>query len=698
MMQEETVVVRNAIKRYGKEQLVLNGLNMTVFKGSIYGLLGASGCGKTTLLSCIVGVRNFNSGEIWVLGGTPGSKDSGIPGPRVGYMPQNISLVGEFSVRDAFYYFGRINGLDDKKIDEKQTFFSEFLQLPPLDCLVKNMSGGQQRRVSFASALIHSPELLILDEPTVGLDPILRENIWAYLTKLTQEDDVTVIITTHYIEEIKKANKIGLMRRGKLLAESTPHELMEQFECSFLEEAFLKLCDAQNKATTLNERSGRSTSQEVTRSNVLYQDRCKPTKGVSECKAISGRQVSQVKRFKAVLKKNGVQFLRHYIGLIFAVFFPIIQSNLLLVSIGHDPKDIKIGIINEEAGNCDFGSNFSSVWNDESTCHFDNLSCRFLNNFDDSIAIKEYYDDFSEAKRNVQNGKLCGIMYFNQNFSEGLQKRLEEGVFVEDSDLNASQIQVFLDMGDRQIGLFIQKKLFERFIEISENIMKDCKYSTKLANLPINFKDPIYGSHDSSYTDFAIPSFILTLVFFLALTLSTTLIITDRLEGIWDRSVVQGVRTEEIILSHILIQSFIIVIQTIVILLMCFVVWGINCKGSIFVVSFLLFLNGFCGLMFGFVISVLCKNHTMASFCSAGSLLPLMVINGTIWPLEGMPKFLRWFSYTMPITLPSISMRSIMYKGSSIFEWQVFIGFIISLVWISVYFLVIVLCLRRKSS
>lgn len=133
------------------------------------------------------------------------------------------------------------------------------------------------------------------------------------------------------------------MRRGKLLAESTPHELMEQFECSFLEEAFLKLCDAQNKATTLNERSGRSTSQEVTRSNVLYQDRCKPTKvyteiiyavliifknyinlyyfitqinrivkGVSECKAISGRQVSQVKRFKAVLKKNGVQFLRHY--------------------------------------------------------------------------------------------------------------------------------------------------------------------------------------------------------------------------------------------------------------------------------------------------------------------------------------------------------------------------------------------------
>lgn len=81
-----------------------------------YGLLGPSGCGKTTLLSCIVGVRRLNSGEVWVLGGTPGSKGSGIPGPRVGYMPQEISLVGEFTVSDALYYFGRINGLEEEEI------------------------------------------------------------------------------------------------------------------------------------------------------------------------------------------------------------------------------------------------------------------------------------------------------------------------------------------------------------------------------------------------------------------------------------------------------------------------------------------------------------------------------------------------------------------------------------------------------
>ncbi|XP_039306892.1 ABC transporter G family member 23 isoform X2 [Solenopsis invicta] len=498
MVQEEAVIIRNAIKRYGKEQLVLNGLNMTISKGSIYGLLGASGCGKTTLLSCIVGIRYCNSGMVWVLGGTPGKKGSGIPGPRVGYMPQDISLVEEFFLKDTFYYFGRINGLGDEEIEAKQTFFSKFLQLPPLDRQVKNMSGGEQRRVSFASALIHSPELLILDEPTVGLDPILREDIWAYLIKLTQQEGVTVLMTTHYIEEAKDANKIGFLRRGKLLAESAPHELLEQFQCLSLEEALLKLCNAQDEITS-NE-----MSQEDTNSDVLYQDKYKQTKEISECKAFSGRQVSRLKRFKALIAKNGIQFLRDYTGFIFAVSFPIIKFILFLMSIGGDPKGITFGIINEEAGNCDFGSNTGNVWNDESTCRFSNLSCRFLYNFDDFTEKKEYYDNFSEAKRDVQNGKLSGIMYFSQNFSQGLQKRLEESFFAKDSDLYASQIQVFLDMSEMQIGLLTQKKLYERFIKTFEDIMRHCKYSIKLANPPIRFEDPIYGTLDLSYRDFVL--------------------------------------------------------------------------------------------------------------------------------------------------------------------------------------------------
>lgn len=170
-------------------------------------------------------------------------------------MPQEIALYAEFTIKETMMYFGWIFGMKTEDILERLQFLLNFLDLPSQNRMVKNLSGGQQRRVSFAVALMHDPELLILDEPTVGVDPLLRQSIWNHLVQITKTGQKTVIITTHYIEEARQAHTIGLMRSGRLLAEESPQNLLTQYRCTNLEEVFLKLSRKQgqnNEVTELN--------------------------------------------------------------------------------------------------------------------------------------------------------------------------------------------------------------------------------------------------------------------------------------------------------------------------------------------------------------------------------------------------------------------------------------------------------------
>lgn len=207
--------------------------------------MGASGCGKTTLLSCIIGMIPLDGGQITALGQKTKENEIQKAGPRIGYMPQETALIGELTIKETIYYFGRIFQIDIEKLRERYKMIVNLLELPRGDQRVEECSGGQQRRVSFAAAMIHEPDLLILDEPTVGLDPILREKIWDFMLHVTRTSKLAIIITTHYIDEAKQADRCGLMRNGILLAEDTPRNIISKHEVENLEEAFLRLCTKQ---------------------------------------------------------------------------------------------------------------------------------------------------------------------------------------------------------------------------------------------------------------------------------------------------------------------------------------------------------------------------------------------------------------------------------------------------------------------
>lgn len=185
-------------------------------------------------MSCLVGVIELDSGQIELFNAEPKNIKSCIA-----YMPQETALMEQFSISEVIWFYGTIYGLSSKKISEKVKFLSELLELSDMNKLVKDCSGGQQRRISLAATLVHEPKLLVLDEPTVGLDPILRAKIWDYLVEITERRNATVLFTTHYIEEARQSTHIGLMRDGELLAQDSPQNVLRAIGTTCLEKAFL---------------------------------------------------------------------------------------------------------------------------------------------------------------------------------------------------------------------------------------------------------------------------------------------------------------------------------------------------------------------------------------------------------------------------------------------------------------------------
>ncbi len=232
---EAAVVVRELlVKRGGKT--VFDGIELSIPRGQITGLLGPSGCGKTTLMRAIVGVQKTSGGTVTVLGEPAGSRQLRS---RVSYATQAASVYDDLTVAQNLGYFASVLGSGRIGVDaviERVGLTAQAKQK------VESLSGGQKNRVSLAVAMLGDPEVLVLDEPTVGLDPVLREDLWSLFRSLA-DGGATLFVSSHVMDEAMRCDRLILMRDGQLIADTTPPELLRETGTHDADAAFLALIE-----------------------------------------------------------------------------------------------------------------------------------------------------------------------------------------------------------------------------------------------------------------------------------------------------------------------------------------------------------------------------------------------------------------------------------------------------------------------
>uniref|UniRef100_A0A8D8LFH1 ABC transporter G family member 23 n=1 Tax=Cacopsylla melanoneura TaxID=428564 RepID=A0A8D8LFH1_9HEMI len=686
---QQAVCVRHAFKHYGSKSNpnhVLSNLNMTVAKGTIYGLLGASGCGKTTLLSCIVGRRRLNTGEIWVLGGKPGTKGSGVPGKRVGYMPQEIALYGEFSIAETMMYFGWIFGMETPEIEDRLQFLLNFLDLPSQARLVKNLSGGQQRRVSFAVALMHDPELLILDEPTAGTDPVLSSIIWTHLIELSNQGK-TVIITTHYIEEARQANVVGLMRQGVLLAEDAPERLIAHYNVESLEDVFLCLCNEQEVAPTVEVEPEKKVpftypfKEDATNYSMFWP------------------------HTKAILYKN-LKWITHnwfaFVMLSYALSLAcIIESNECLK---HYPPQ-RVGVVNH-------GENSACVNYDPRGFNCSDMervdfSCQFLESWrsEKPHIPLSMYKNIEDAMKDGKKRKLVTILEIPYNFTSGILERFHQGMKADSDLIDTASMDIHIDSTDYMAVYRIEQDIRDVFHVVSKDHLQACGYLPRVAKAPpmIIKQDAFFGKNivyePYDYSMHIAIACMCSITYLVPLFLLTISLCLEKMSGSYTRVLVGGVRIVEIFAGYVIILVVFNLTNTLSMGFVQFVIYG-KPYGNFWLIYTMLQLLGFAGVLFGLFIVVLVNGLAESAGIGIVASLAMYTFTGFYWPIEAAyPPIVGLFSRLIfPMTMVLKAFLSIILKDAGLFDRQVLYGYGICLAHSVLYAGLIYLIIRRRTT
>ncbi|CAM7576717.1 TPA: ribosome-associated ATPase/putative transporter RbbA [Klebsiella pneumoniae] len=325
--EEIAIEARGLTMRFGNF-VAVDHVNFRIARGEIFGFLGSNGCGKSTTMKMLTGLLPASEGEAWLFGQPVDPKDIATR-QRVGYMSQAFSLYSELSVRQNLELHARLFHIPDGEIPGRVAEMCERFMLTEVeDALPADLPLGIRQRLSLAVAVIHRPEMLILDEPTSGVDPVARDMFWQLMVDLARQDQVTIFISTHFMNEAERCDRISLMHAGKVLASDTPQALVEQRGSNSLEEAFIAwLKEAQPSSPVPEE----------------------PTSAVaSHSGHTAPRQAFSLRRLLSYSRREALELRRDPVRSTLALLGTVILMFIMGYGISMDVEDLRFAVLDRD--------------------------------------------------------------------------------------------------------------------------------------------------------------------------------------------------------------------------------------------------------------------------------------------------------------------------------------------------------------
>ncbi|NMU06288.1 ribosome-associated ATPase/putative transporter RbbA [Klebsiella pneumoniae] len=325
--EEIAIEARGLTMRFGNF-VAVDHVNFRIARGEIFGFLGSNGCGKSTTMKMLTGLLPASEGEAWLFGQPVDPKDIATR-QRVGYMSQAFSLYSELTVRQNLELHARLFHIPDGEIPGGGAEMGERFMLPEVEAaLPADLPLGIRQRLSLAVAVIHRPEMLILDEPTSGVDPVARDMFWQLMVDLARQDQVTIFISTHFMNEAERCDRISLMHAGKVLASDTPQALVEQRGSNSLEEAFIAwLKEAQPSSPVPEE----------------------PTSAVaSYSRHTTPRQAFSLRRLFSYSRREALELRRDPVRSTLALLGTVILMFIMGYGISMDVEDLRFAVLDRD--------------------------------------------------------------------------------------------------------------------------------------------------------------------------------------------------------------------------------------------------------------------------------------------------------------------------------------------------------------